>query len=111
MIHIKYCESFFCKMVGLMFFKELKENQGIILTEKKESRISTSIHMMFMNFDLAVFWLDKNRVIVDKVLAKRWMPAYFPKKPAQYVIELHASKLSAFSVGDMITIDSGDEPF
>ena len=98
-------------MVGLMFFKELKENQGIILTEKKESRISTSIHMMFMNFDLAVFWLDKNRVIVDKVLAKRWMPAYFPKKPAQYVIELHASKLSAFSVGDMITIDSGDEPF
>ena len=54
-----------------MFSKKLEEDQGIVLAEKKESRISTSIHMMFMNSDLAVFWLDKNWVIVDKVLAKR----------------------------------------
>ena len=89
-----------------MFSKELKHDQGIILVENKESRINTSIHMMFMNYDITVLWLDKERVIVDKVLAKKWRPSYLPKKPAQYVVELHQSKFSDYSIGDELIFRS-----
>jgi uncharacterized membrane protein (UPF0127 family) len=91
-----------------MFLKELKEDHGVVLAENKESRINTSIHMMFMNYDLTVLWLDKNWIIVDKVLAKRWVPLYFPKIPAQYVIELHPCKFTDFSIGERLSIDHGD---
>ena len=85
-----------------MFSRELNHDQGIILVENVESRINTSIHMMFMNYDITVLWLDKQLVIVDKVLARKWRLIYLPKKPAQYVVELHQSKFSEFSIGDQL---------
>lgn len=91
-----------------MFSRDLRDDHGIILVENRESRINTSIHMMFMNYNLTVLWLDKNLIIVDRVLAKKWMPVYFPKKPAQYVIELHPSKFADFSIGEKLSIDSED---
>lgn len=103
-INLKYCDSFWSKFVGLMFSKELKPDQGIILVEDHESRANTSIHMMFMSYDLTVLWLNKDLVIVDKVLAKKWMPAYIPQKPAQFVVELHPSKFSDYSIGDQLII-------
>ena len=103
-VTVKYCDSFWSKFKGLMFSKELKLDQGIILVEDDETRMNTSIHMMFMSYDLTVLWLDKELVIVDKVLAKKWMPFYVPKKPAQYVVELHRSKFSEYSIGDKLII-------
>ena len=85
-----------------MFSRELKIDEGIILAESRESRINTSIHMLFMYYDLAVLWLDKDLCVVDKVLAKKWFPFYFPKKPAQYVLELHKSQFPRFSIGDRL---------
>jgi len=101
-VDVKYCDTFLSKFLGLMFAKELDRNGGIILVDHEESRINTSIHMLFMNFDITVLWLDKNLVVVDKVLAKKWKPAYLPKLPAQYVLELHQSKFSEFSIGDQL---------
>jgi uncharacterized membrane protein (UPF0127 family) len=87
-----------------MFRKNVGIHDGIIIAEKKESTALTSIHMMFMNFDITVLWLDNAMVIVDKVLAKKWKLVYVPKKPAQYVVELHSSKFSDYSVGDKLEI-------
>ncbi|MGB4595325.1 MAG: DUF192 domain-containing protein [Anaerolineaceae bacterium] len=101
-IQIKYCENFMSKLKGLMFSKQIPLDEGIILVENKESKINTSIHMMFMNFDLTVLWLDKELVVVDKVLAKRWVPIYFPKSQAQYVVELHSKQFRYFSIGDQL---------
>lgn len=103
-VHVKYCDTFLSKFVGLMFVKELDLDRGIILVDHEESRINSSIHMLFMNFDILVLWLDKNLVVVDKVLAKKWKPAYLPKLPAQYVLELHPTKFSEFSIGDQLII-------
>jgi uncharacterized membrane protein (UPF0127 family) len=58
--------------------------------------------MFFVNFNLTVLWLNKDRMVVDKVLAKKWRPFYFPKRPAQYVLELHESMFSEFQVGDKL---------
>ena len=107
-VNVKYCDTFWSKFIGLMFSRELKPDHGIILVMEKESRINTSIHMMFMNYDLTVLWLDKELVIVDKVLARKWIPFYFPKNPAQYVVELHPSKFSEYSIGDKISVLNED---
>ena len=101
-VNVKVCDTFLSKLIGLMFSRELKPEDGLILVENNESRINTSIHMMFMNYDITVLWLDKQMVIVDKVLARKWVPFYIPKKPAQYVVELHHSKFSEYSIGDKL---------
>jgi len=85
-----------------MFSKQIPLDQGIILVENKESKINTSIHMMFMNYNLTVLWLDEKLVVVDKVLAKRWFPIYFPKAQAQYVVELHSAQFPNFAIGDQL---------
>ncbi len=105
-LDVKYCDTFVSKLIGLMFSRKLGVNNGIILVENNETRINTSIHMMFMNFDLTILWLDDNMVIVDKVLAKRWILFYFPKKPAQYVVELHLSKFTEYKIGDQFVMVS-----
>ena len=89
-----------------MFSRELKPDQGIIIAENNESRVNTAIHMMFMNFDITVLWLDKKMIVIDKVLAKKWAPYYASNKPAQYVVELHQSKFSEYSIGDELVIVS-----
>ena len=107
LVHVKYCNTFGRKFLGLMFSKELQPDAGIILVDSAESKLNASIHMFFMNYDIAVLWLDKDLVIVDKTLAKRWRPYYAPKSPAQYVVELHTSRISDFSVGDKLVLSDG----
>lgn len=107
-VNVKYCDTFLSKLIGLMFSRKLKHDYGLVLVENNETRINTSIHMMFMNYDITVLWLDKQMVIIDKVLAKKWFPIYIPKKPAQYVIELHHSKFSEYSIGDKLILINGD---
>lgn len=103
-IHVKYCDTFWLKFMGLMFSKDLQPEVGLIIVENTESRLNTSIHMFFMNYDITVLWLDKDLVIVDKALAKKWKPYYASKKPAQYVVELHASRFSDFAEGEKLYI-------
>lgn len=107
-VNVKYCDTFLSKLIGLMFSRKLKHDYGLVLVENNETRINTSIHMMFMNYDLTVLWLDKQMVIIDKVLARKWVPIYIPKKPAQYVIELHHFKFSEYSIGDKLILINGD---
>ena len=98
--NVKYCDTFSSKLFGLMFTKNLAEDSGVLFVANGESKISTSVHMFFMNYNLTVLWLDKNKVIVDKVLAKKWFPFYIPKKPAKYVLELYPSRFSSYEIGD-----------
>ncbi len=105
-VHAKYCDSFFDKLMGLMFKKSIDPGFGIIMAEALESRMNTSIHMLFMNFNITVLWLDKNFIIVDKVVARRWKLAYFPAKPAQYTIELHENRYDDFTLGDKLLLEN-----
>ena len=105
---VNYCDTFFSKLKGLMFSKELHQSHGIILVENTQSRLNTSIHMMFMNYDITVLWLDKELVVVDKVLAKKWRPMYLPQEPAQYVVELHKDRFPEFEVGEQLILSKED---
>lgn len=102
---LKWCASFWCKLRGLMFRRNLPEDEGLVFVYGRESRIDASIHMFFMAFNIAVIWLDAKGRVVDKTLAKVWRPAYAPRSPAQYVIEAHPSLLDRIAIGDELRFE------
>ncbi len=87
-----------------MFRPRLNLDEGLLLVEKRDSRLDTSIHMLFVNFDLAVFWINSDMRIADKIIAKSWRPAYFPKAKAKYTLELHTYRWSDYEIGDRVEI-------
>lgn len=99
-----YCDSFLCKLRGLMFRSRLSPEEGLLLVEKRDSRLDTSIHMFFVSFDLAVFWINSKMTVVDKVIAKSWRPAYFPKSGAKYTLEIHPVRWEDYEIGDKVEI-------
>lgn len=99
---VGYCDTFTGKLRGLMFRKSLSLNEGLLLVEKRNSRLDTSIHMFFVPFDLAVFWINSDMTIVDKVIAKSWHPAYFPKADAQFTLEIHPDRFGDYEIGDKV---------
>lgn len=101
-LRIRYCESFFDRLRGFTFAKDVPLDQGLVLVEKRDSRVDTAIHMLFVNTDLAVFWIDSSYRVVDKVLAKTWRPFYASKHPARYVLEINPSRFDDFDIGDSV---------
>jgi uncharacterized membrane protein (UPF0127 family) len=101
-LHATYCDSFFCRLRGLMFRSSLPEEEGLLLVEARDSRIDTSIHMLFVFMDLAVIWINSANVVVDTVLARAWRPAYLPRQAAKYILEIHPTRLNEFKIGDLI---------
>jgi uncharacterized membrane protein (UPF0127 family) len=99
---VEYCDSFLCKLRGLMFRPRLALDEGLLLVEKRDSRLDTSIHMFFVPFDLAVFWINSEMTIVDKVIAQSWHPAYFSKVDAKYTLEIHPGRFGDYQIGDKV---------
>jgi uncharacterized membrane protein (UPF0127 family) len=99
---IRWCESFACRLRGLMFRSGLGTAEGLLLGIARDSRLDSSIHMFFVPFDLAVFWINSELEVVDKVLAKSWAPAYFPKAAARYTLEIHPDRFGDFDIGDKV---------
>jgi len=97
-----YCESFTCRLRGLMGRSSLTPTEGLLLVEAHDSRIETSIHMLFVYMDLAVIWINSGYTVVDTVLARSWRPAYTPRLAASYILEIHPSRLNEFSIGDRV---------
>ncbi len=96
---IRVCESFACRLRGVMFRPSLPRDQGLLLIMPRESRLDSSIHMLFVPFDLAIFWIDSNKEVVDKTTAKSWRPAYIPARAARYVLEVHPDHINALDIG------------
>ena len=99
---VKYCASFLCRLRGLTFRPPLGLDEGLLLVFARDSRVDSSIHMLGVRFDLAVFWIDSELRIVDKVMAAAGKPAFFPKSPARYVLELSARHFNDFEIGQQV---------
>jgi uncharacterized membrane protein (UPF0127 family) len=99
-LRIKYCDTFLTQLRGLTFRSQLAREEGLLLVGKRDSRLDSSIHMLFVPFDLSVIWIDSAMHVVDKVLARSWRPAYFSKEPARYVLEIHPEHWGDFEIGD-----------
>ncbi len=99
-LQIKYCDTFLTQLRGLTFRPRLGRDEGLLLVGKRDSRLDSSIHMFFVPFDLSVIWINSDMRVVDKVLARSWRPAYFSKRPARYVLEIHHERWGDFEIGD-----------
>jgi uncharacterized membrane protein (UPF0127 family) len=102
---VRWCDSFSCKLRGLMFRRALPVDEGLLLVESHQSRMGVSIHMFFMFFPIVVIWLDNDFTIVDYKLARPWWPFYAPRVPARYVLETHPSLLDEVAVGDSLSFE------
>jgi len=99
---VLFCDSFACRLRGLMFRRSLSPETGLLLAHKADSRLDAAIHMLFVPFELAVFWIDSQLRVVDKVRARPWRPAYLPAARASYTLEIHATRLDDYKVDDQI---------
>lgn len=85
-IKITYADNFYKRFKGLMLKKEF--NGGLLFTNLKDS----SIHTLFMRFEIDVYFLDENKVIYEKTSLKPWK-FYRPKKQAKFILETKKDKL------------------
>lgn len=101
---IKYCDSFFCRLRGLTFLKHLNPDEGLLLVQGVDSRLNSSIHMLFVSFELNVVWINSQLIVVDRTIAKPWRPVYLSAKPACYILEIHPDRWEDYQVGDRVEI-------
>jgi len=101
-----YFEKFLSRLKGLMFKKNISLNQAGLFINKSENKVDSAIHMLFMNFDIAVFWLDKTNTIVDKRIAKKWGLIYYPVVKSQKILETHTEIYEKLQIGEKIIIEN-----
>ena len=99
---IKYCDTFLTQLRGFTLHSRISRDEGLLLVGARDSRLDSSIHMLFVFFDLTVIWINSDMQVVDKVLAKMWRPAYFSKQPARYVLEIHPERWKDYEIGDTV---------
>ena len=104
-LQTRYCSSFLCRLRGLTFRRSLSSGDGLLLVQNRDSRVDSSIHMLFVWIDLAVVWINNAQQVVDVQLARRWRPAYLPARPARYVLELSSEHLDDFCIGDQLRFE------
>jgi|APSaa5957512576_1039674.scaffolds.fasta_scaffold104124_1 uncharacterized protein len=98
----KVCDDFFSKLRGLMFSKKLGKGECIILSNDHESRINSSIHMLFVFFSLDVIFLDSEKKVVDIRRAKPFVSLITPRRRAQHVVEMNAWE-NRLKIGDKVS--------
>jgi uncharacterized membrane protein (UPF0127 family) len=99
---IKFCDTFLSQLRGLTFRSRLAREEGLLLVGTRDSRLDSSIHMLFVSFNLTIVWINSEMKVVDKVLARPWRPAYFSRQPARYVLEVHPERWGDFEIGDRL---------
>ena len=105
-IQARYCSSFLCRLRGLTFRRSLPSGDGLLLVQSRDSRVDSSIHMLFVWIDLAIIWINNTQQVVDVRLARRWRPAYLPARPARYVLEMSPERLDDFKIGDQLQFEA-----
>ena len=103
--NVRWCDSFSCKLRGLTFRRDLRPGEGLLLVEKRESRIATAIHMLGVFIPLGVAWLDVDKKVVHLVLAKPWRLSYASPIAAQYILEGPPAMLESLQIGDQLVFE------
>jgi uncharacterized membrane protein (UPF0127 family) len=101
-VRARACTSFLCQLRGLTFRRSLAFDEGMLLVQKRDGRIDAAIHMFGVFIDLAVIWINSAGKVVDTRLARSWRSVIAPRQPARYILEINASRLDDFLVGEQV---------
>ena len=93
-MEIIYADTFFRRLIGLMGKRDF--DRILVFTNLTDS----SIHTMFMRFEIDVYFVDENGIIFDKATLRPWR-FYRPEKQAKYIIETRKNKLK-LKIGDKL---------
>lgn len=93
-IKITNADTFFKRFIGLMGKKDF--DFAMLFTNIRHS----SIHTHFMRFEIDVYFLGENNVVIDKITLKPWK-FYNSKKPAKNILETKKGKLK-IKIGDCL---------
>jgi len=104
-IQANYCSSFVCRLRGLTFRRRIEPSDGLLLVQKRESRLDASIHMLFVWMDLAIVWMNNEKVVVDMRHARRWSLIYSPQTPAKFVLEINPDHSNGIKIGDQLDFE------
>lgn len=93
-----YCRNVFTMALGLMF----SPKRILVFTWKYED--FRPIHMLFVFFSIDLFYLNKNKEVIE--IKKKVKPFFFynPKKKAQYLIEAPTGEIN-LKVKDIVEFD------
>ena len=97
--NVKEAKSLFGKAIGLMFKKELKKDESLLI----ELSLGSSIHSFFMRFPIDLIFLDENFTVVEIANLKPWK-LYTPKKKVKWVLEVNEGviKEKDIEIGDRL---------
>lgn len=101
----RFAEGAFGRMKGLMFERRKNFDYSLIFKMPSESRMGSSIHMMFVFFPIDVLFLDSGKKVVDIVHSLRpWALNCTPKRPAKFIVEMPegTAKSKSIKIGERI---------
>lgn len=98
---VRYYDTYLRKIKGLRFSSKLKDNEALILENKKKGKIR--LDMIFVFSPIDAIWLDEHKKVVEiRRNIKPFTPLVTPKKLANYVIEIKAGASSRIQVSDYL---------
>lgn len=96
--NIKSANSFLKKLIGLIGKRHLEKNEGLMLFNW------SSIHGLFMNFEMDVVYLSKDMQVIGIETLKPWKVGKI-FKDTKHVLQLPAgSTIGKIVVGDFLSI-------
>ncbi len=100
-LRVRRCDTFRCRLRGLMFRRAIAEDEGLLFIEPTPGRLTAAIHMCCVPFPIGVLWLDEAGRVVDKVLARPWR-VYVPRVAACAYLEGPPALVEWVEVGERL---------
>ena len=102
---IKIANSFFKRFLGLMFKARCDYPLLFEIPQNIKIKERSSIHSLFMRFELTLVFIDDDNLIYEIANLKPWK-YYVPKKGAKYIIEFDKNEFENYDlkIGDEIEL-------
>ena len=102
---IKIANSFFKRFLGLMFKARCDYPLLFEIPQNIKIKERSSIHSLFMRFELTLVFIDDDNLIYEIANLKPWK-YYVPKKGAKYIIEFEKNEFENYDlkIGDEIEL-------
>ncbi len=85
------------RLLGLMFRQKTEFPMLFEIPQNIGTKMRSSIHSLFMRFDLKLVFIDKNNIVFEMADLKPWR-LYVPKKEAKYIIEFEKTRFENYNI-------------
>ena len=101
---VKIANGFLSRLMGLMFRRKAEYPLLFEIPQKINKKERSSIHSLFMRFELKLVFIDNEDAVFEIANLKPWK-YYVPKKGAKYIIEFDKKEFDDdLKIGDVIEI-------